>query len=229
MKIRILLMILTGIFLGSSMANAQSGIFSGDVQFNAKAVSDYRFRGLSRTGNDFAIQGGVDFYSDSGLYTGVWASNVDGFNGADAETNIYVGYGGESNGMTYDFGATAYLFPGGDNVNHYEVFGSVGIDFGLFTSSVGMSYMPTQSNLGDQDDFYVFNETKIYVPDSPFIIDLHLGFEDGAFGNEKIDWRIGTSVNFEQFELGVAYVDTNLTGLGKRADSGVVFSIAAYF
>ncbi|MCC3862304.1 TorF family putative porin [Pseudemcibacter aquimaris] len=229
MKIKFLIVFLSGVFLSTQFANAQSGLFSGDVQINAQAVSDYRFRGMSRTNNDFAIQGGIDFYSDSGLYVGAWASNVDGFNGADAETNLYVGYSGENEGMIYDFGVTGYLFPGGSNINHIETYGSVGLDFGLFTSSVGVAYMPEQSNLMDMDNIYVYNDTKIYVPDTPFSIDLHLGFEDGYFGNEKIDWKIGTSVTFEQFELGISYVDTNVTGLGKRADSGVIFSIAAFF
>ena len=120
MKIRYLLTGFLAIILNTQISNAQSNIFSGDVEANARLISDYRFRGVSRTTNDFAVQGGIDFYSDSGLYTGVWASNVDGFNGADAEANLYVGYSGEARGFIYDFGATAYLFPGGDNVNHIE-------------------------------------------------------------------------------------------------------------
>ncbi|MDG1708014.1 MAG: TorF family putative porin [Emcibacteraceae bacterium] len=229
MRMKLLAVVLLGGILSSGVANAQSNIFSGDVQFNAKAVSDYRFRGVSRTNNDFAIQGGIDFNSDSGLYAGAWASNVDGFGGADAETNLFVGYGGETDGMIYDFGATAYVFPGGDNVNYIEVYGSVGIDFGLLTSSIGLAYMPSQDNLGNDDNIYFYNDTKFYIPDSPFSIDLHLGIEDGAFGSEKVDWKIGTSVSFEQFELGIAYVDTNVDWVGKRADSGIIFSIAAYF
>lgn len=230
MKIRNFIIIFLSMFLSTQIAQAQSKLFTGDVEANAKLISDYRFRGVSRTSNDFAVQGGVDFYSDSGIYTGVWASNVDGFNDAFAETNLYVGYGGESNGMIYDFGVMAYVFPGGDNVNHIETYGSVGIDFGLFTSSVGLAYMPKQGNLGDDDNIYLYHDTKFYVPDTPFSVDLHLGLEDGAIGGDKkVDWKIGTSVTFENFELGIAYVDTNDSSRGQRSDSGVLFSVAAYF
>jgi uncharacterized protein (TIGR02001 family) len=230
MNIRNIIAVFLSLFLCAQISNAQSNIFKGDFEANAKLISDYRFRGVSRTSNDFAVQGGVDFYSDTGLYTGVWASNVDGFNGADAEANLYLGYSGEAKGFIYDFGATAYLFPGGSNVNHIETYGSIGIDFGLLTSSVGLAYMPNQGNLGDNDNIYLYNDTKFYVPDTPFSIDLHLGFEDGAIGgSKKVDWKIGTSVSFENFELGIAYVDTNKNNLGQRSDSGVIFSVAAYF
>ena len=91
MNIRNIIAVFLSLFLCAQISNAQLNIFKGDFEANAKLISDYRFRGVSRTSNDFAVQGGVDFYSDTGLYTGVWASNVDGFNGADAEANLYLG------------------------------------------------------------------------------------------------------------------------------------------
>jgi uncharacterized protein (TIGR02001 family) len=230
MNFRNFIAIILGVLMCVQISHAQSNKFKGDFEVNAKLISDYRFRGVTRTSNDFAVQGGVDFYSDTRLYMGLWASNVDGFNGAFAETNLYFGYSGEARGFIYDIGATAYLFPGGDNVNHIETYGSLGIDFGLLTSSVGLAYMPNQGNLGDNDNIYLYNDTKFYVPDTPFSIDLHLGFEDGAIGgSKKVDWKIGTSVSFENFELGIAYVDTNKNNLGQRFDSGVLFSVAGYF
>lgn len=225
---KIILMVLSCALLGTA-AHAQSSLLEGDVSFNAAVLSDYRFRGVTRSNNDFAAQGGIDFYSDSGLFAGAWISSVKEFSGADAETNLYMGYSGEKDGMTYEFGATAYLFPGGESVNHIETYGSIGVDFGLLTSSVGIAYMPSQANLGNQDNIYIYTDTEAYIPDTPFSINLHLGFEDGAFGSEKIDWRIGTKVSFEQFEFGVSYIDTNVDWVGKRAGGGVMFSVGAYF
>lgn len=199
----------------------------GEVALNAALKSDYRFRGVSRSNNDIAVQGGIDWFHDSGVYVGAFGSSVSDFRSSDVETNFYAGYSTESNGIIYDLGVTTYVFPGGTNSTFIETYGSVGIDFGLLTSAVGVSYMPSQSNNGDQDNIYFFTDTRATVPDTPFSIDLHIGYEDGFFGSNKWDWRVGTSIGFEQFELGVSYVDTNKPG--RRSDSGVVFSIAAYF
>jgi hypothetical protein len=44
---------------------------------NLGIFSDYRFRGISQTNKNPAIQGGVDFSMKNGLYLGNWNSNVD--------------------------------------------------------------------------------------------------------------------------------------------------------
>jgi uncharacterized protein (TIGR02001 family) len=228
MKIKKILLLLSGLLMMSLPSNAQTEFLGGELEFNASLKSDYRFRGVSKTGNDFAVQGGIDWYSDSGIYVGAWASNVSDFRGADLESNFYAGFVKEINGLIYDFGITAYVYPGGTDSRYIEAYGSVGVDFGLLTSSVGIAYMPSQDNLGNQDNVYFYNDTRASIPDTPFNIDLHLGYEDGAFGDGKLDWKIGTSVRFKMFDLGIAYLDTNLQA-GKRSDSGVIFSIAAYF
>ncbi len=209
------------------ISQAQIEFAGGEVALNAALKSDYRFRGVSKSNNDIAVQGGIDWFHDGGIYVGAFGSSVSDFRGSDVETNFYAGYSTESNGIIYDLGVTAYVYPGGTNSTYLETYGSVGVDFGLLTSAVGVSYMPSQSNNGNQDNIYFFNDTRFDIPDSPFGVDLHLGYEDGFFGNNKWDWRIGTSIGFEQFELGISYVDTNQPG--RRSDSGVVFSIAAYF
>lgn len=224
---KILFAVLGGLLILPLNTYAQTSVFGGEVAFNAALKSDYRFRGVSKSNNDVAVQGGADWYGDNGIYAGAWASSVSDFRGSDIETNLFLGYSTESNGLIYDFGATAYVYPGGNNSTYVEAYGSVGVDFGLFTSSFGASYIPSQSNNGNQDNIYFYNDTRAEIPDTPFAVDLHLGYEDGVFGNSKWDWKIGTSVSFDKFELGVAYVDTNV--VGRRSDSGVVFSIGAYF
>ena len=47
------------------------------VSGNVGLFSDYIFRGYTQTENNPALQGGFDVEHASGLYAGVWASNVD--------------------------------------------------------------------------------------------------------------------------------------------------------
>jgi acyl-CoA synthetase (AMP-forming)/AMP-acid ligase II len=48
------------------------------VSANLGLVSDYRFRGISQTDRDPAIQGGFDYtYNPASIYVGTWLSNID--------------------------------------------------------------------------------------------------------------------------------------------------------
>lgn len=89
------------------------------LSYNVGVVSDYRFRGISQTSTDPALQGGVDFAHKSGFYLGVWGSNIkwikDYVSAADGslEVDVYGGYKGEiKKDFTYDVGVISYRYPG---------------------------------------------------------------------------------------------------------------------
>ncbi|WP_288485175.1 TorF family putative porin, partial [uncultured Novosphingobium sp.] len=51
-------------------------------------VSDYRFRGVSQSDKNLAVQGGITIAHESGFYIGTWGSNLAGwgtFGGANME------------------------------------------------------------------------------------------------------------------------------------------------
>jgi uncharacterized protein (TIGR02001 family) len=64
--------------------------FSSNIGF----YSDYVFRGISYARERGAIQGGFDYAHASGIYPGLWASNVhkDALYGNTVELDIYGGY-----------------------------------------------------------------------------------------------------------------------------------------
>ena len=113
---------------------------------NIGVVSDYLFRGISQTRHSAAIQGGVDYSHASGLYAGVWASNItwvkDWLGKGSTEIDLYGGYkntfaGGDWN---YDVGLITYNYVGKGsatrgnaavfsqlaNPNTTEVYGAIG-------------------------------------------------------------------------------------------------------
>ena len=57
---------------GLSAAPAMAGEWSA----NASVTNNYIWRGLTQSMNNSAVQGGIDFVSDSGFYAGTWVSNV---------------------------------------------------------------------------------------------------------------------------------------------------------
>lgn len=88
---------------------------------NVSIVSDYRFRGISQTMREPAIQGGFDYAHQSGIYLGTWASNVDGtthfYNNTSMEWDLYGGYKGKLKPVpeiAYNLGCIYYDYPGGE-------------------------------------------------------------------------------------------------------------------
>ncbi len=83
----------------------------------ATLASDYRFRGVSQSDKEMAIQGGLTLAHESGLYAGVWASNLSGwgtFGGANMELDLIGGYKAPiAENATLDVGMVWYMYPGG--------------------------------------------------------------------------------------------------------------------
>lgn len=88
---------------------------SYELTYNLGAVSDYRYRGVSQTRLQPAVQGGVDLTAGA-WYAGAWASNVqwikDAGGNAKVELDLYGGYKYAVNAdWTVDLGALAYIYP----------------------------------------------------------------------------------------------------------------------
>ena len=102
--------LLAGTALAATPAFADETDAPGDltVTGNVALVTDYRFRGISLSGGDVAVQGTINVNHASGLYAGVWASSLE----QDAldiygstEVDLYAGWTGKvSSGVTADAG-----------------------------------------------------------------------------------------------------------------------------
>lgn len=195
-------------------------------------VSDYRFRGVSLSDKDFAIQPTLTVKHESGFYVGLWGSNLAANAGDDVEVDIYAGFAGGDT-VTYDIGATYYVYPGISSFNYVEFTGKLGTTVGPATIGGQLSYVPSQDNTGNTDNIYVATNAAIALPDSPISVVGSVGLEDGAFtgGSTKLDWSLGLTANVAGFTLGASYVDTDRqsTFAFKDSSAGVVFSLAYFF
>lgn len=93
------------------------------LSFNLSVTSDYRFRGISQSRLDPALQGGVDYALPKGFYIGAWASSIHWIKdagraagvdtgSAPLELDLYGGYKGEiTKDWTYDVGVLQYVYP----------------------------------------------------------------------------------------------------------------------
>ena len=190
-------------------------------------VSDYRFRGVSLSDKDFAVQPTITISHESGFYVGAWGSNIADNAGDDLELDLYAGFAG-GDAVTYDLGVTYYIYPCVSSFNYAEIIGKVGTTVGPATVGAMLAYAPSQDGTGNTDNVYIGTNASIGIPDTPLTFTGSVGYEDGAFGNDKIDWSLGVTAEVKGFTLGASYVDTNrfVGGLGK---AGAVFSISYGF
>lgn len=196
------------------------------VSGSATVVTDYRFRGISQTDKDFAVQGGITVSHQSGAYVGIWGSTIDDYvaAGADQEIDLIAGYKTDiASGTTLDVGMTYYYFPGAEKIipgydsDVVEFYGSVSHMLGPVTGKVQMAYAPKQAALsvgdGKEDNFYLSGDLSTGIPNTPITVNAHVG---RSFGPSYItvdkghtDWSLGATYTWKNLTAGVSYVDTD--------------------
>jgi len=115
------------------------------LSFNVSVTTDYRYRGISQTRLQPALQGGADYAFPNGFYVGTWMSTIkwikDFGGSADVEWDIYGGYKGEiQKDFTYDVGVLTYQYVNNKlnpSANTTEIYGA--LTFGMFTAKYSHS------------------------------------------------------------------------------------------
>jgi uncharacterized protein (TIGR02001 family) len=200
---------------------------------NASLVSDYRFRGISKTLGRPALQGGFDYAHASGFYAGNWNSNVSevaGYPGANLEMDFYGGYKRAIGDLTLDAGLLEYYYPGS------KASGSIGVP------ALSNPHAPGNTNTGAvrSTDFYLSGNFKwvtikwwhalsdyFSVPDTKGTnyYDLSANYDigggwglNGHIGHLKVhnfseasytDYQLGVTKDISGWVLGAALVSTN--------------------
>lgn len=211
-------------------ALAQDGKFSlsGDVS----AVSDYMFRGVSRSDGDPAAQANIDLAHSSGFYLGTFLSSIDDPQNHHFETEAYLGYGLSSGSWDYNLSLGIDSFHGNNDSDAFlELRGTMSRDFGFAYVRSGLYFSPDNREIGLGRSIYAFGEGDFYVPAPglpPITLNMKIGYEDFEGGLNKWDWSIGLFVEVADLEWGLRYVDTNKR-LIQGSQSRVVFGIKKYF
>ena len=181
------------------------------VSGNVSLVSDYRFRGVSQSDEEMAVQGGITVAHESGFYVGTWASNLAGwgtFGGANMELDLIGGFKREvTPGLTLDVGLTWYMYPGGfSDTDFAEPYVKVSGTLGPANLLVGVAYAPKQEALGrwsftgansqdvaaglddfdapndKEDNLYLWLDASSAIPNTPLTLKAHVGYSDGNPG-----------------------------------------------
>jgi uncharacterized protein (TIGR02001 family) len=208
--------------LGALALVAVAGPAQADVSATVTIASDYDFRGITQNALDPAFQASLDWEGESGLYAGLWGSNIDfgddGGEGVDpvdlnVEVDFILGYAGSfTEDLGYDVGATYYKYLGDDNS---------GVDFDYLEVYTGLSWKILSGTIWYSPDFSNSGETAWYgelnagIPlPAEFTLNLHAGYNFGdywkpeTFGlDEFVDYSVGIARSFGRFDFEVKYID----------------------
>jgi uncharacterized protein (TIGR02001 family) len=225
------------------------------ISGSVAVVSDYKFRGISQTDGNFAVQGGVTVSHESGFYVSAWGSSIDDYvtahGTAHQELDLIAGFKTTTGGATFDIGALYYVYPGtrpgfaGDTSasDFLETYASVAYGIGPVTAKASVAYAPKQKALAlnqvgpKNDNVYIAGDLSATIPNTPIGLSGHIGHTFGpswlSIGDEYTDWSLGASYTYKALTFGVSYVDTDgdfITPSGKNASKGAVLgSITAAF
>lgn len=227
----------------ASPAAAQDIPSDFTVSANAALVTDYRFRGVSLSGGDGAIQGGIDVAHSSGFYIGTWGSSIDGGVYGSAEVDFYGGWSGEvGSGVGIDVGILYYYYPNGTagaDVDYWEPYASISGTLGPVEAEVGVAYAWEQDSLGGDDNLYIYGDLGAGIPNTPLSVSGHLGYTDGvlapavlagATDDSGFDWSLGADFAItENLSIGVAYIGVEGPSIDGFTDDTAVVTLGASF
>ena len=127
-----------------------------EVTGNIGLFSQYVLRGITNApeNDNVAIQGGVDWAAPMGFYLGYWGSNL-GYGNPDSdvkgfENDFYGGWGGSTDLLSWDIGATYYYYLNISDFNAFEPYGYIGVGPATF----GFKYLAEDVAWGNSGDTY---------------------------------------------------------------------------
>ena len=195
-------------------------------------VSDYRTSGISQTRGDPAAQLAMTLSHSSGLYAGIWTSNVDfGYDSSTRqEIEYYGGYFWQiSDDISLDTFYTKYEFPRESQYNQSDIQSTLDV-YGVLlgakyaSNMKGPDYEDEQGNLRtgkkDEDFSSVFIGYRTVLPAE---ISLEARYEyvdykddvffsdNGSSRADYYDWEIKLSRDFVGITWGLSYIDTDLS------------------
>ena len=102
-----------GVLSSALLISSPSTVAETEVSASVAVASSYLFRGVDLGSGTPAVSGDITV-SNSGFYTGIWASSGDTANGT--EYDLYIGYGSSiGENFSYDISLWNYVYPTGED------------------------------------------------------------------------------------------------------------------
>jgi uncharacterized protein (TIGR02001 family) len=214
---------------------------AAEITATATLASEYDFRGITQTQGEPAFQLGLNYGAESGIYMGVWGSNVKFGNTEEwqiygrrpsTEIDLYMGYAGGDAEETFgwDLGAIYYSYPNGTGGNTPEVYAGVSKGVG----SLKLWYSWDYAGSGDTAYYVDLNLTLPMANNFSFLV--HGGYSGAEYHvnrwgrtgglGEYLDWSMGVALDAGGWTSAIKYVDGSDLNSNPRNLGRFVFSIS---
>ncbi len=180
-----------------------------ELSGGAEALTDYRFRGISRSNGDVAGKVWAELRHASGFYGGASAYTVEGAPQlADLEIEPYAGWSGSVLPLVdVDVGLARRIYTGAPSAfatDYWEPYAAVIGVLGPAKLRLGAAWAPEQDSLGNNDNIYLSADAEVGLPFSPIAFEAHVGRSDGPLsaqslvgaGDSGTDWSAGVRYQF---------------------------------
>jgi uncharacterized protein (TIGR02001 family) len=223
--------------LGGALLAVAGAAGAAEISATATLTNDYDWRGITQTRGEPAFQLGLNYAADSGVYMGIWGSNVR-FSEAEGwetygqrpntELDLYVGYaGGDADaGFGYDLGAIYYSYPNAGAGNFPEVY--AGISKGVLSLKGWYSW--DFNGTGDTAFYADANLTVPMANDFSFL--AHLGYSGGEYHSdtsgtrEYMDYSLGVALDVGGWTASMKYADGSDLDSSPRNLGRFVFALS---
>lgn len=208
---------------------------ASDLALDATLTTEYIYRGIAMSGGNPALQGGLDFAMDNGLFVGVWATTVDLASSAgrrDAELDYYAGWRWR-NDTHFSTALTVlrYTYPGSSGEHRYdytEYLASLSFD-----DRWSLEYGYTADLLGFGADGHHWQLDIDWPLTGGIMLGTRVGRGDirGDLAADYLHWDVGASVRLDRITLDLRWYGNERVSNGLLrtlvAGDRLVFSVSA--
>jgi len=215
-----------GVLIGPFVALAAEPTPEHSFTGNLTLASEYLYRGIAQTRGKPALQGGFDYAHKSGLYAGLWGSNIswigDAVSGASAslELDVYGGYKGAiADDLGFDVGVLTYNYPGSGKPtgaarpDTTEIYGALSWKWLTlkYSHTTGSLFGWTQPDGSKTKGSGYLELNAAYDLGDGWGLNGHIGHQKvkGLGDASYTDYKIGVSKDLGFATLGLAYSTTN--------------------
>lgn len=206
------------------------GDTEGEIVGNIALASDYVLRGFTQTGHRPALQGGFDWTHSSGVYLGVWGSNVYFPDSDVTDPNLELDWSG---GYKYQFDKSASVKMGLTYFSYFDDASRSGVNLLLRSQvrnfAVELNYSPNWQ--GEGQSWYMLVSWRREIPLQLFL-GLSLGYAivGGDSSQNYPDGEVNLTREFRGVDLSIAAILVQQQIVNDAvAQSRLVFSASQSF
>lgn len=164
-------------FVAAASLMASSTVMAADFTGNIGVTSNYIWRGVTQSGDQSAVSGGINYSHNTGFYLDAWTSSLSG---GDYELDLKGGYEFKAGEVDLDAGLILYIYP-------VEQVGGVGSDFTevyvngeIKQFAFGTALTISKDGTSDDNDLYLFGTYSLEVKK-----DLGLALTIGSYNYDS--------------------------------------------